>query len=82
MKIHTDTVAIVTGASAGIGLAIARELAQHGARVVLAARSADALTKLEAEIPNSFAIVTDIRKTSDIKNLIQKRTKSLVASTS
>jgi short-subunit dehydrogenase len=65
-----DKIAIVTGASGGIGLALARELAREGATVVLAARSADKLKKLEQEIPGSFAIPTDMRKAEDIRNLV------------
>lgn len=46
-------VALVTGASRGIGLAIARSLGQHGATVTLTARKADALqtavSQLQAE---------------------------------
>jgi short-subunit dehydrogenase len=67
-----DKIVIVTGASGGIGLAVARVLASKGARVVLAARSADKLKELESEIPNSYAIPTDMRKIEDIKNLIKK----------
>lgn len=69
MKIK-DSIVIVTGASMGIGLAVAKLLSQQGATVVLAARSANTLAKLEEEIPHSFAVVTDMRKPEEITALI------------
>ncbi len=71
MKIK-NTIAIVTGASAGIGLATAKKLSEQGATVVLAARSKNILDTLEKEIPNSWAIQTDMRKPGDIADLIEK----------
>ena len=67
-----DKVAIVTGASGGIGLAVARLLSERGARITLAARSKDVLEKLETEIPNSYAVPTDMAKLEDIRNLIDR----------
>ncbi len=45
-----EQVVVITGASSGIGLATARMAAERGARVVLAARSGDALARIQAEI--------------------------------
>ena len=45
-----DKVAIVTGSSKGIGRAVAERLAEHGAKVVINARSAEELAAVEAEL--------------------------------
>ena len=67
-----NKVIIVTGASQGIGKATAKLLSSLGAAVVLAARSKEKIEAMQKELPNSFAIVTDMRKAEDIKNLIGK----------
>jgi NADP-dependent 3-hydroxy acid dehydrogenase YdfG len=72
MKKVQDKVIIVTGASAGIGLATAKLLAEHGARVALAARSKEVLDQLAEEIPGSFAVATDMSNETDIKEMIHK----------
>jgi short-subunit dehydrogenase len=71
-----DKVIIVTGASSGIGLAIAREFAAQGARVVMAARSADLLRNAEKDLVSAgydaFAVITDVTVENDCKVLIEK----------
>jgi NAD(P)-dependent dehydrogenase (short-subunit alcohol dehydrogenase family) len=47
--------AIVTGASRGIGRAIARRLAEHGARVVISSRKAPKCEEVAAEINGAFS---------------------------
>lgn len=66
-----DRIALVTGASRGIGEATARKLADAGASVVLAARSADAIRSLADELgPNARAVPTDLGDTTQIDRLI------------
>lgn len=53
----TDHVAIVTGASRGLGASTARALAAEGMKVVIAARSLDELEALAGERPEAFHAV-------------------------
>ena len=68
-------VAIITGASAGIGEATAREFARAGATVVLAARRKERLERLEKEIREmggiALAVRTDVTDVDQITNLVQ-----------
>ena len=61
--------ALVTGAASGIGLAIARELAAEGARVILSDVSAAALTEVAASIPGAATIAADLSLRDDVKRL-------------
>jgi NAD(P)-dependent dehydrogenase (short-subunit alcohol dehydrogenase family) len=71
-----DKVAVVTGASSGIGEATARELASRGAAVVLAARAAEKLKVLEGEISASggraLAVKTDVSDRGSVEALAGK----------
>lgn len=52
MSHNKESVYVISGASAGIGAALAVELATHGARLVLIARRADALYALQQQLTN------------------------------
>ncbi len=71
-----DRIAIVTGASRGIGAQIAISLAEQGAKVVLASRKAEPLEALADQIEagggEALAIATHMGKADQIKNLVDK----------
>jgi len=72
----SDKVAIVTGASRGIGRSIALALASQGAKVVASARNAEALAELIAKIKSqggdALAVVGDVAVEDDANNLVKK----------
>ena len=72
----TGRVAIVTGGNGGIGLGMARGLAQAGAAVVVAARNAakseTAVKELQALGAKALAVAVDVRREASCRELVQK----------
>ncbi len=71
-----NKVVIVTGASSGIGLACAEELAEKGAKLVLAARNVEAINRLRDELSKKghqvMAVKTDVTVEADCKRLVEQ----------
>ncbi len=65
-------VALVTGASRGIGFGLAHALAEVGARVAVCARDERALASLEADIPGSFAVAMDASRVESIQAAVAR----------
>lgn len=70
---------LITGASKGIGRAIADKLAAHGANLVLAARTQSTLDAAVSAIKDKYkvdviGICADVGKLDDLKNLVKKST--------
>ncbi len=74
-NIFRDKVVIVTGASSGIGEAVAKEFAKNGSKVVLAARSESKLAKICDEIKalngEASYCKTDVSNENDCRTLVE-----------
>ncbi len=65
-----NNIALVTGASSGIGKAISRELVKRGWVVIGIARSSDKLMQIQSELSDSFVpMVCDVSKKEDIEKI-------------
>lgn len=65
-----DCCALVVGASSGIGRATALLLAEHGARVVAAARRLPMLEQIEPRLPGGGVLACDVADRSQAQNLV------------
>jgi NADP-dependent 3-hydroxy acid dehydrogenase YdfG len=76
MSTLSDKVAIITGASSGIGQAAAVELARQNAKIVLAARRSDRLEALTKQIVeaggHALPVVCDVAQRSQVKAVIDR----------
>lgn len=69
-----NKVVVITGASSGLGEALARRLAKDGAKVVLGARRLERLKKLtqDLNLPPEAAVQTDVTQPEQVQTLVDK----------
>ncbi len=67
----TQAVALITGASAGLGAEFARHLSKRGMRLVLAARRTDRLEELAGELGNARAVTADLARPDGVAGLLR-----------
>ncbi|GGK87700.1 short-chain dehydrogenase [Sphaerisporangium melleum] len=70
-------VAVVTGASSGLGARFAQVLTAAGARVALAARRKDRIGELAAQMPGALAVPCDVTAAGDRDRLVRTVTERL-----
>ncbi len=75
----TDKVAVITGSTRGIGRAIAFQLAQSGAKVVISSRKIDACRQVAEELQtaghNALAVACNVSNRDDLQNLVEQTKK-------
>src|SRR5918993_1325841 len=80
LKPLAEQIVVLTGASSGIGLATARELAERGATLVLVSRNQEALDALAAECRargrEALAIRADVGRNEDLERVGQLTTET------
>src|SRR5437899_1855596 len=70
-------VALVTGASSGLGARFAEVLAAHGAKVVLAARRVERIEALAARLEGARAMALDVTEPSQFASVLDEAEKNL-----
>src|SRR6266702_6696327 len=71
-------VAVITGSTRGIGLAIAERMAEHGAKVVISSRKQDVCDQVTKEVNEKFgkgtavAIAANISSKENLQNLVDE----------
>jgi dehydrogenase/reductase SDR family member 7B len=66
-----DKVVLITGASSGIGRALAVEFARHGARLVLVARNAEKLKAVALSLPGQHRVLpADVTKPDEVEGAV------------
>ena len=66
----TGEIGLVTGAARGLGRAIARGLAEAGARVALADRDGTLVRRVAAELPAAIAVEADVGEAGQVKEMV------------
>ena len=67
----SENVVVITGASAGIGAALAELLAKQGMSLVLVARRKDALESIAARCAGrAYAIVADVAQRAEVRRVV------------
>ena len=72
----TGKVALVTGASAGIGFAVAERLAEEGCRLIICGRNGEQLEKASQSLLNFnvevIPVIADVQNESDSQKLVER----------